>query len=621
MGSDEFRTLSELFLKATEEHPKPDAFLFKSAGKYRSLSSGEALRQVAVLAAALERLGLARGERLAIVAENRVEWALTDYAALALGAVDVPLYPTLLEPDIEYMLRDSEAKGVVVSTETQLKKVLNTRSRLPELKFVLCMDRVASVGTGVQSWHGVLSDELHRLADPVEFLRQKAQEVRPEDTASILYTSGTSGEPKGVILTHANFVSNVQACQPLFPLGPDDVGMSFLPLCHVFERMLDYFYFAAGASVAYAESLGTLAQNFLEVRPTIMGIVPRVLEKIQGRVLEAIRQTPWPKRKLFSWALAVGRRCFPYRLENRTAPIGLRLQHVLADRLVCSKVRARLGGRAKYVISGAAPLRRELAEFFLAVGLPLFEGYGLTETSPVVAVNYPGNIKLGTVGRPIPGVEVRLAEEAAEYEAGTGSEILVRGPNVTPGYYHRDEANREAFVAGWFCTGDLGALDSDGYLSVTGRKKNLFKTSAGKYVSPDKLENLFQGHPYVAQIVVFGAGRRFPSALIVPNFASLEICARQRGLHFATREELTAKPEIRAFMERQIQEATRWLAPHEKIRQFVLLPTEFSIESGELTPTQKVKRRVVEEHYHDLIEEMYRRAGSQLKATLTTPRS
>lgn len=619
MATHEFRTLNELFLKAVERHHKPGAFLIKSAGQYRGVSSEDALEKAAGLAVALDRLGVERGDRVAIVAENRLEWALTDYAVLGLGAATVPVYPTLLGPDVEFILADSGAKGAVVSSDAQLQKILNVRSRLPQFAFTLVMDRAETGASGVQAWQDAVAAGEKALRDPVEFFRERALAAAPEATASLLYTSGTTGQPKGVILTHANFASNVQATEQLFPLGAPDVAMSFLPLSHVFERTLDYQYFWLGVSIAYAESNDALPQNLVEVRPSVMGVVPRVLEKIHEKVLDTVRHASPSRQKLFGWAVEVGREYFPYRLERRAAPLGLRLKHAIADALVFSKVRERLGGRATVLISGAAPLSKDLAKFFYAVGLPVYEGYGLTETSPVIAVNCPGQVRLGSVGRVIPGVEVKIAKEGGGGgDSAEGGEILVRGPNVTPGYYHLEDENRRAFEGGWFRTGDLGTLDEDGYLTITGRKKNLFKTSGGKFVSPEKLENLFQGHPYVSQILALGDARRFVSALIVPNFASLEKYARQHGIAFASREELVANPEILDFVEKQVEQQCRWLARHEKIKQIALLPHEFSIASGELSPTQKIKRAVVEHRYRDVIEEIYRRPAPSAEHA-TTP--
>jgi len=607
MGSSEFKTLNELFLQAVAQHSKPDCLLSKSGGRYQGLSSQEALRKVAALAAVLARLEVGRGDRVAILAENRVEWALTDYALLGLGAAPVPIYTTLLEPDIEYILRDSGAKGIVVATDLQLQKIVNVRPQLPDLKFVLTLDCARREEAGAECWQSSVALELGKAGNWVESFRAQALAAQPEDIATILYTSGTMGRPKGVILTHANIVSNVLECQKLFRLTPRDASISLLPLSHILERTLDYLCFSAGVSIAYAENLDSLPLNLREVRPTLMGVVPRVLEKIHDRVMEVVRSAPRARQKIFYWALGVGKQAFPYRLKGRPLPLALRVKHAIADALIFSKVREQLGGRVAILASGAAPLARELAEFFYAMGLPVYEGYGLTETSPVIAITYPGHVKLGTVGPVIAGTEVKFGEESPDPDGGTGREILVRGPNVSPGYYHLEEENRAAFTDGWFHTGDLGALDEEGNLRITGRKKNLFKTSGGKYVSPERLENLFQSHPYVHQIVVLGDGRKFVGALMAPNYARLEAHARARNLAFQSREELVAHPEIHSFMQQLVDETTRWLPPHERIRQIVLLPHELTMAAGELSPTLKVKRRVVEEKYRDAIEEMFSR--------------
>ena len=611
MDTGEIKTLNELFLQAVARHAKPDCFLYKSEGRYQGVSSQEALRKAAALASVLERFGVHRGDRVAILSENRVEWALTDYALLGLGAIPVPIYTTLLEPDIEYILRDSGAKGIVLATQPQLAKVVNVWPHLPELKFVLAMECAHLRGTGADCWEGCIALELGLMTGAVEKFKEKALAAQPPDIATILYTSGTMGAPKGVILTHANIVSNVLECQKLFPLTRDDVSVSLLPLSHILERTLDFLCFWRGASIAYAESLEAMPQNLREARPTLMGVVPRVLEKIHDRVMEVVRNAPRARQRIFYWALEVGKHAFPFRLQGRRLPITLRAKFALADRLIFSKVREQLGGRIAILASGAAPLARELAEFFYAMGLPVYEGYGLTETSPVISINYPGHTKLGTVGPLVGGVEIKMGEENFDPEGGGGREILVRGPNVSPGYYHLDEENRIAFEGGWFHTGDLGAMDGDGYLRITGRKKNLFKTSGGKYISPERLENLFQSHPYVHQIVVLGAGRKFVGALVVPVFARLEAHARKQAMAFQSREELVASPEIHAFMQQLVDETTRWLPPHEKIRQIILLPRELTMADGEVSATHKVKRRVVEEKFRAQIEEMFSRRAPQ----------
>ncbi len=603
----EITTLNELFLKAIGKHSKPDCFLSKIDGRYQGMSSQAVLRKVAALASLFTRLHVEPGDRVAILSENRVEWALTDYALLGIGAIPVPIYTTLLEADIEYILRDSAAKGIVVATDAQLARAVNVRPHLPDLQFVLAMDCSKLEGTGAECWEGSLELEEGLALNAVESFTARALAARPEDTATILYTSGTMGTPKGVILTHSNIVSNVLECAKIFPLSCEDSGVSLLPLSHILERTLDYLCLWTGVSIAYAESLDALPQNLREVRPTVMGVVPRVLEKIHDRVMEAVRAAPPLRQKIFSLALGVGKKAIPYRLKGDGLPLFLHLGYALADKVIFSKVRAQLGGRVRMMASGAAPLARELAEFFHAMNLPVYEGYGLSETSPVISINYPAHTKLGTVGPVLGGVTVKFGDEIHGEDGAAGREILVKGPNVSPGYYHLEEENREAFKDGWFHTGDLGAMDEDGYLRITGRKKNLFKTSGGKYISPEKLENLFQGNPYIQQIVVLGEGRKFVGALVAPVFERLEGMARARGMTFNGREDLTANPEICAFMQNLVNEATCDLPSHERIRQIVLLARELTVADGELSPTLKVKRRVVEERYRTQIEEMFAR--------------
>jgi len=607
MESKLFRTINELFLQAMEDHQKPDAFLTKTEGRYRGVPSRDVLLKVAALAQAFQEMGVGAGDRVALLSENRLEWALTDYAILGLGGVSVPLYSTLLEEDVHFILSDSGSKGIVVSTRDQLKKVLAVRPGLPGLKFVVAMDSEPGEFPDVLCWKELAGRASAAGTDPVKSLEAQALRSQPDDVATIVYTSGTTGVFKGVVLTHANIASNIQACDRLFDFHPGDVSMAFLPLAHIFERMIDFYYMAQGVSIAYAESIDTLPQNLREVRPTLMAVVPRLVEKIREKVIEEVGHLPASKQRLFGWALRTGRDWFPYSLSGRSAPVGLSIKREFANKVVYSKIRSQMGGRLRLLISGAAPLSRELAEFFFSIGIPIYEGYGLTETSPVIAVNHPSAVKLGTVGQVIPGVEVRLGEETEDAEGHTGREILVRGPNVTPGYYRPDERNGEAFADGWFHTGDLGSLDEEGFLSITGRKKNLFKTSGGKYVSPERLENLFQGHRYVAQLVVLGNARKFVGSLIVPNFAALESYAREQGIDFAGREDLVKNETIHTFLQAQVDETCKHLPPHERIRQIALLPKELTIAAGELSATLKVKRPVVEERYRELIEELFSR--------------
>ncbi len=612
-----FETLTGLFLHAVKENPTATGVLQKRLGRYVPFSYEVLQGLVSTFALRLGAQGLAQGDRFALLAENRLEWLVTDFAALGLGAVTVPLYPTCSASDIEYILRDSESKGIMVSSENQLKKILEIWGNLPYLKCAVVADKIPLPNSMVLSWEEMAQPWPEETAGDQEerwsrFERQAAL-AEPNQLASILYTSGTTGQPKGVRLTHRNIVSNVLASAQLFPMDSNDTAMSFLPLSHVFERTLDYFYFYRNVPIAYAENLESLTTNLGEIRPTVMAVVPRVFEKVHTKIKMALESAPAWRKNLFSWAERVGTEYYPYRMGLRkdSPSLGLRLRWAVADRLVASKVRARLGGRLRLFFSGSAPLATEMAEFFYAMGVNVYEGYGLTETSPVIASNCPGHLKVGTVGKILPEVEVKIevkiGEAEGEDEDAAGGEILVRGPNVTPGYYRLEEENKAAFADGWFRTGDLGKLDADGYLTITGRKKNLFKSSGGKYISPEKLENLFQGHPFVAQIVILGDGRKFVSALVVPNFARLESWAQQQGLKFSDRRELVSLPEVATFLQGQVTEMTATLAPYEQIRQIAILSEEFTIASGELSPTQKTKRRVVEERYRQQIEEIYTR--------------
>ena len=609
------QTLNELFIESVEGRPRTKAALCKHKKSYQPISSNTLKGLVSNLALNLGAKGIGVGDRFAILAENRLEWLVTDFAILGLGAVNVPLYPTFLESDVEYILKHSETKGILVSTAEQLAKVMNIWPRLPHLKFVVICDQVGSTDPLVVEWsqiaetttsdHDIIWSQFHK----------QALLAQPTNLASIIYTSGTTGTPKGVKLTHCNIISNILASTERFSMEPGDIAMSFLPLSHIYERMLDYFYFLNGIPIAYAESLETLSANLVEVKPTIMAVVPRVFEKVYAKIQANIETASPLKKRLFLWATSVGMRYYPHRLriqnsENTDLPsFWLRLQWLFADRLVASKIRARLGGRLRLIFSGAAPLAPDLAKFFYSMGLLICEGYGLTETSPVIAVNYPGNIRVGTVGTVLDNVELKLNSGHAKNDSNE-QEIWVRGPSVTSGYYRSEKETQEAFVDGWFRTGDLGKIDDEGYLIITGRRKNLFKTSGGKYVAPEKLENLFQGHPFISQIMIIGDGRKFISALIVPNFPALETWADSQGIKSGTRDDLVSHVKVVSFFAPKVEEATSALSPFEKIKQFSLLTAEFTVESGELSPTQKIKRQAIENNHQSLIEELYIRSRS-----------
>lgn len=541
-------------------------------------------------------LGLATGDRVAILSENRPEWAIADYACLTARCADVPIYPTLLARQVEHNLADSESVAVFVSTQTQLEKVLAARERLPVLKHIIAFDADVS-GPGVLSLDAMYARG--RAARPkVPNWRANALQVKPDDLATLIYTSGTSGDMKGVMLTHGNIASNVSTCCTLFSFKEDDECLSFLPLSHIFERMFGHYCMLhSGVVINYAESVDTVAADMQRWRPMLMASVPRLYEKIYGRVLDAVRAGSPVKRRLFFWGKRVGEKAVDLRLAGRRLSPALRAQLWVADRLIFSKLRARTGGRLRFFISGGAPLSADIAKFFHAAGMPILEGYGLTETSPVIAVNTFKHQRLGTVGLPIPQVEVKIAPDG---------EILTRGPNVMAGYYKKPEATAEALDSeGWFHTGDIGLLDADGFLKITDRKKDIIVTAGGKNISPQPIELLAKTCKFVSSAVMLGDRRPFPVMLIVPNFDNLSKWAAQQGIQSADSAALVGLPQVQHLMEGEIRTTLRDLAKFEMPKKFLLLPRDFSIDTGELTPKLSVKRRVVEQRHRDAIEKLY----------------
>ena len=591
------RTLCDILARLEGEIRRPDLLRYKSAGAWRDISSVEFVATVRSLGSGLLDLGIRKGDRVAILSENRPEWLAFDHAILNIGAVNVPIYPSLLPDQIRVILENSQSKMLVVSTGAQLQGVVPLLPSLPDLARMVLLDPTVDTPSQCISWASLA--EAGKAADrsnPHRF-REARSDVAAEDLASILYTSGTTGEPKGVMLTHGNFASNVNATLELIPFGPDDVTLSFLPLTHALERMVEFAYLAAGASIAYAESFDAVTRNIAEIRPTVVATVPRALEKIHARILETVRLSPGIRRALFTSAMALGRGAVRARLESRALPWLIRVLHPAADRVVFSTLRGRLGGRLRFLISGGAPLAPEICEFFHAIGIPVLEGYGLTETSPVVAVNTLARTRIGTVGQVLPNVDVRIAEDG---------EILVRGPNVMKGYFRNEEATRAALEGGWFHTGDIGRLDEDGYLAITDRKKDILKTSGGKMVAPQPIENLLKADPFISQAVVLGDRRKFVSALIAPEFQRLEAYARKAGIRWQDPRELLEDPRILDFFRRRIEEKMVGLPSYERIKKFRMLPKELTQEAGELTPTLKLKRRVIEKRYENVIESIYR---------------
>ncbi|MGE5438511.1 MAG: AMP-dependent synthetase/ligase [Bacteroidota bacterium] len=596
-----FKTIPELFVMLTEEYAKTtDRPLMKHkvAGQYKGISYGEFKEETEKFANGLATLGLKRDDRIAIISENRPEWVYSDMAILALGVVDVPLYPSLTSDSVEFILNNSEAAGIIVSNKFQLNKVLKIRANCKMLKFIIVLNE-KDVPSGVSDIFSFreIQDRgvIFRQQNPF-FFKESIKVCKPDDICTIIYTSGTTGVPKGVMLTNWNIVSNVLAASEAIPFTKDDVFLSFLPLCHIFERMAGYYTaFSSGGQVCYAEGIEAVANNMIEVKPTILTTVPRLFERIYSKIKKNVESQSEKKQKIFNWAIEMGRQ---YALAKKadSVTISLLLKYKAAEKLVLNTIREKTGGRLRFFVSGGAALPRELGEFFEAVGITILEGYGLTESSPVIAVNRVDDYKFGSVGKPFPGVEVKIASDG---------EILARGPNIMQGYYKNKKETEAVLKDGWLHTGDIGVFDAEGFLVITDRKKHLFKTSAGKYIAPTPIENLFLGSKYIDQFVLIGDRRMFLSALIVPDFEAIREYADSHGIDYTSNEDLTNSKEIYNIIEKDLERFQKQLANYERVRKFVLLERPFSLESGEVTPTLKLKRKVIEERYGSLIDEMY----------------
>jgi long-chain acyl-CoA synthetase len=607
-------TLVELFFGAVDRFGDHAAFrCFPSSGPELSdISYLEAYKRAQWVALGLEAVGLRRGDRAAILSEDRPEWSLADYGCLCAGVVDVPVYSTLVAAQVAYILGDSGAKLVFVSTREQMEKAQEAARQLGrELMIVVFDDSViermkqerSEPPAGVLRWSQLLAkgaeqqSALGKKTGSVnavdDAFRAAARTAKPDDVATILYTSGTTGQPKGVMLTHNNLHSNVVATGMIIEVTEQDSSLTFLPLSHVLQRLADYLLFSRGCTITYAHDLTTVAADLKIVRPTLAVSVPRLYEKVYNKVTEA----GGLKGRIAQWALEVGSSWAEAKLAGREPTLATRMAHGVADRLVFKKIRAGVGGRLRFFVSGGAPLEPAIGKFFYAAGILILEGYGLTETSPVTNLNTPDAFKIGTVGRAVPGTEIRIDPDG---------EVLIRGPQVMKGYYNLPEETAKAIEPdGWFHTGDIGELDADGFLRITDRKKDLIVTAGGKKVAPQPIENRLKTSPFVDQLVMIGDRRKFPALLVVPAFDQLEAWARERGIAAPDRAALLTRPEVQGMLEREILGGLDDLASYERPKKLALLEEEFTVENGTLTPTQKVKRRVVQERFKHVIDAFY----------------
>jgi long-chain acyl-CoA synthetase len=587
-----------MFKNACEKYPDKAGYMYKEGSSFISISFSEVHEKVEQLAGGLAYLGVKKDDKVIILSENRIEWACTDYAALMNGAATVPIYSTLLSPQIKFIINDSDAKIVVVSNLHQFKKIKEIDSEIPKVEKIIVLDPISENHPRMLTYDDLMNAGKKFLEDNKDYLKKSIAKLTRDDLATIIYTSGTTGIPKGVMLTHGNFLSNVEGGLNAIPVSEKDTFLSFLPLSHVFERMVGhYLAFQIGATVAYAESIETVAENLQEVNPTLMTSVPRLFEKIYGKIIDSLEEGSPIKKALFNWAIGVGREAIPYRQKNRALPLLLIFQHAFANALVFSKLKERVGGQIRFFVSGGAPLSKEIGEFFTAAGLLILEGYGLTETSPVISVNRLKKFKFGSVGIPLDNVEVKIADDG---------EILTKGPHVMKGYYNNEAATKEVIdEEGWFHTGDIGHFDDQGFLVITDRKKNIIVTAGGKNIAPQYIENLLITSRYIEQALVIGDKRKYCSALIVPSMEMLSKFADLKGIVNISPADLLQEFQVNELFSDEIKTVTKELASYETIKKFILVKEPFSIENGQLTPTLKVKRKIVEEQYKDEINSLY----------------
>ena len=593
------QTLVELLKHAVAANPRREALRFKQNKEWVGMTAAALFERVRNVALGLYSFGIRKGDRIAILAESGPLWSITDYAILSNGGVNVPIYPTQPAHQVEYILRESQPKFLFVSTAKQLRRVDEALKKFPDLRIIPFQS--AADGENLIPFDSIEEEGARLAAEQPELYEAISTDVLPPDLASVIYTSGTTGEPKGVMLSHSNITYNALAAGDFLQIEPGGVMLSFLPLSHIFERMVLYLCLYRGVQINYATGIETVASDIQDVHPTLMSTVPRLLEKIYARMQKNAADGGGMSKRIFDWSLKVARRCAQLSTEGERIPPLLQLQREIADQLVFGKLREAVGGRIARMVSGGAALPSELALVFTGAGIPVLQGYGLTETSPVITVNTLEHDRIGSVGRPLPGLETVVAEDG---------EILTRGPHVFQGYFNKPDETSAAFTdepanQRWFKTGDIGVFDADGYLFITDRKKDLIKTSGGKYVAPQMIEGMLTQSEYIEQAVIVGDKRKYVSALIVPDFERLRAWAKEQNISTSSKQELIGDRRVVDLIKADVNRLTRELADYEKIKRIGLLADEFTIDGGELTPTLKVKRRVVEEKFGELIESLY----------------
>lgn len=594
-----FTTIPEMFQQTTENFPQKQLYFYKKKGEWIGLTGKDIQITVKDIAFGLIALGIEPKQMAAIMSNNSPRWAMADYGILCSGSVTVSVYPTLIPSQVEYILQDSGSRLIFVENDEQFQKTAGLFDNCPDLEYIVVMN---------DSYKGD-EEHIYNFLDFLELGSKKAMEsdtsfsdlvktANPDDLLTLIYTSGTTGTPKGVMLTHNNLVSNVNAVLEGIQFEEGDTFLSFLPLSHVFERMGGHFTsFSTGCSVSYAESIETVADNMGEVNPSLMLSVPRLYEKMYTKILEGVKTAPAIRQKIFWWAIGTGQQVSMLKLAGESIPLTLGFKYKIASKLVFSKVHDRLGGKLRFFISGGAPLSQEIAEFFSAADITILEGYGLTETSPVLAANVPDAVRFGTVGKPVFNVEIKIADDG---------EILAKGPNIMKGYYNDTESTAEVLADdGWFSTGDIGEIDGDGYLKITDRKKNILITSQGKNVAPAPMENALATSAYVDQVVILGDKRKFISALIVPNFETVKNYLASLGKSVSANQAIIEHPDVLKLIESEVEKSMDGFSKYEKVKKITLIAEPFTIEKGELTPKMSIVRKTVCKNYMEVIDSMY----------------